>query len=93
MANRPPQQRRKEMTPQEKESLYETILADTEDCFMANGFVWEMYADSVIDFIDNNIVEVITGAIIYQGVLADALEAFNNDRARFNQNWFDKVVA
>jgi hypothetical protein len=78
------------MNPQEKENLYEVILADTEENFMANGFVWEMYADAIVDYIDNNIVEVLAGQLSYRDVLAAALAAFNDDRNRFNQNWFDR---
>ena len=86
------------MNPQEKENLYEVILSDTEENFMsigevANGYVWEMYADAVIDLVDNNIVEVITGQLSYRDVLAAADAAFNDDRTRFNQNWFDKLAA
>jgi len=81
------------MNPQEKENLYEVILSDTEENFMANGYVWEMYADAVIDFVDNHIVEVLTGQLGYRDVLAAALAAFNDDRTRFNQNWFDKLAA
>ncbi len=81
------------MNPQEKENLYEVILAETEDQFGTHGSIWEMYADAVIGYIDNNIVEIITGEYTYRIILMAALEAFTNSPSAFNQNWLDTLVA
>ncbi len=79
------------MTPKEKQQLTEAL---NHQYPRTEGFVWEMYVESAVDFIDNQLVDFITRSNFMTPVMVitQAHQHYDADRTRFNQDWADTLV-